>query len=158
MSIQQLLDVMDEDIVVCIPIEALAGIRCKVKFIKHGNHFDIDTIHKYSEGNEPHDSIPNDFGMYDFNEAGIKEAIEALDKVTFSKKINKFTTEEVITFEELFISKNYTHLYEDCPVCFEKTSRRTSCSHMLCFPCYLRIEKTCPICRKDITNDKVGFK
>jgi hypothetical protein len=158
MSIAQLLAKLDEEEIVRLPIEALAGIVCKVKFIKHGNHFDIHTIHKYSEGDEAHDSIPEDFGCYDLSEAGLQEAIEDLNNVKFSKKENKFTIEEDITFEGLFTSNNYTPLYEDCPVCLEKTSRRTSCKHMLCFPCYLRIEKTCPICRKDIKNDKVGFK
>jgi hypothetical protein len=154
MSIKQLLDELDEDDIVRVPIYALAGIKCVVSLLKHGNHFDIDTVYKFGCAHKDNDRIMNDFGCYDLSEDGIKEALEALDQVKFSKKENEFMSEEKVTYEELFISNNYTPLYEDCPVCLEKTSRRTTCQHSLCLPCFLKIE-TCPICRKDITKDQV---
>lgn len=154
MSIKQLLAELDEDDIVTMPIYALDGIKCKVSFLKHGNHFDIDTIYKFADSHKTHDRVINDFGCYELSEDGIKEALEALDQVKFSKKENEFITEEKVTYEELFTSKNYTCLYEDCPVCLEKTSRRTTCQHSLCLPCFMKIE-TCPICRKDIKKDEV---
>jgi hypothetical protein len=156
MSIKQLLAELDEEDVVTLPIYSLAGIKCKVSFLKHGNHFDIEMIHKFGCSHKDHDRIMNNCMSYELSEDGVKEALEYLDQVKFSKKENEFVVpeDEKVTYEELLTSKNYTSLYEDCPVCLEKTSRRTTCSHSLCLPCFLKIE-TCPICRKDITKDEV---
>ena len=170
MTLERMLEDLKEHEYVNIPIKSLDGLRCNVTFELCKR--DIQEL-----------SIPTDFGIHIFTSSsfspafrkdktiafyngygtnnipltieGLQSAIDTLDKIKFSKKDNMFLYEEEDTYEDLFISKNYESIYEDCSVCLEKTCRKTSCSHSLCLRCYLKIEKKCPICRDCIRLDAV---
>lgn len=156
-KMQKLLEDLVEEGIVRLPISTLDGIKCMVS-LRGVNGLDVDIVYKYGKGSEPHKRINHDITDKELSIEGLRQAIDDIDKIKFSKKLNEFVFEEKETYEELFTSNNYENAFQDCPVCLEKTVRQTSCSHFLCLRCYLKIEKVCPICRKDINDDRVDHR
>jgi hypothetical protein len=156
MLLNKMLLELKEDEFVRVPIKSLDGVKCMVNFRERkGYMFDVDIVYRYGNKNEEgHQRIRHKIKDKEMSIFGLKEAINEINNIKFSKKNNEFVFEEQ-TYEELFTSNNYETFYEDCTVCLEKTVRKTSCNHCLCLPCYIKIKKTCPICRKNIKMDKV---
>ena len=60
------------------------------------------------------------------------------------KIINKTVREELVSFvKSLYL--------ENCCVCFENTSNKTQCGHLLCLSCLRQLNnKLCPLCRTNL--------
>jgi hypothetical protein len=98
----------------------------------------------------------------------LQESADILNHLVFDKAMGTFTipsekSKSMLSFCEAFGITNpaiKSHL-DTCCVCYEKTSTKTSCEHILCIPCWSSIKRTesedsdyetkkCPICRQEL--------
>ena len=99
----------------------------------------------------------------------LQEALDELQTLKYDKLQREFplTTEppirqhcrDLLTYIPEGDNVDYSH--QDCAVCLEPTTEKTSCNHHLCKQCETQLkEKKCPICRnaydhvdRDMQND-----
>jgi hypothetical protein len=56
---------------------------------------------------------------------------------------------------EKYNDENDWEQHEECCVCFEETSQKTSCNHFVCNSCVIKLKKKCPLCRSKLIMPKV---
>ena len=160
-----------------LPIKTLDGIKCDVQLILS------DTYFKMVKGTEK----PNCWFLkietmkscvLAANGTGYKEHkyyLENLETITdleeikdilqslrFNRFENRFQSIEAIDWS--FLESDTVKLkYDTCCVCYEKTSARTNCGHILCIPCFDKIpenpdsETLCPLCRQDCLYEEATY-
>jgi len=155
---EQYLKMLQDNNFVDIPICKIGDIHVEMEFMFLCNHNAIGIVIRESNTyfHLSRNIEPNICGKtFPVTVEGLQEAIDAIDTLKFSKKLNRFYyDEEPPTFDSLFIGKNYKTTYEDCCVCLEKTKRKTICKHALCLPCKNKLSKPlCPLCRECIIEE-----
>ncbi len=102
----------------------------------------------------------------------IQEALSIVYKKIKNSKFDKYTgkfiykCDQDISFDDwnTYLSniQNIELNFQDCCVCLDKTSTKTSCHHSLCYSCWTNLKYTvsdkfnedtfkCPYCREDIS-------
>jgi hypothetical protein len=56
---------------------------------------------------------------------------------------------------EKYNDENDWEQHEECCVCFEETSQKTSCNHFVCNNCVVKLKK-CPLCREKLIMPKIN--
>ena len=98
----------------------------------------------------------------------LQESADILNHLVFDKAMGMFIipsekSKSMLSFCEAFGITNpaIKSNLDTCCVCYEKTSTKTSCDHILCIPCWSLVKRTesensdcetkkCPICRQDL--------
>jgi hypothetical protein len=57
---------------------------------------------------------------------------------------------------EKYNDENDWEQHEECCVCFEETSQKTSCNHFVCNNCVVKLKK-CPLCREKLIMPKINY-
>jgi hypothetical protein len=57
---------------------------------------------------------------------------------------------------EKYNDENDWEQHEECCVCFEETSQKTSCNHFVCNKCVIKMT-LCPLCREKLIMPKIHY-
>jgi hypothetical protein len=88
----------------------------------------------------------------------LERFIGDIKQLKFNNLIGRFENKEcrLPDFGEFFVDDNLEVTYEECVICYEKTTIKTRCGHPLCIRCESSLVKNnglgfCPVCRKKLT-------
>lgn len=79
-------------------------------------------------------------------------------KYCYFENVLTLKPSKILSIASIFENPNVKLNCEDCAVCHNSTTNKTSCSHSLCFICWEQIKENeeevipCPLCREDISN------
>ena len=85
------------------------------------------------------------------------EASELFRNFMKMKLVDERQSAEAINDDEnweKYNDENDWEQHEECCVCFEETSQKTSCNHFVCNNCVVKLKK-CPLCREKLIMPKI---
>jgi hypothetical protein len=135
-------------------------VFCELKYYRHPSgqsawKFQIENIYDETPLYE------KDVALYrESHYMGYAMAIKKIKAIVPRLVFNKVTSEfndaskpsmECLLMEEMSGLKNCdTYHNTTCVVCYDNTNNKTPCEHMLCVPCWSKLDENarkCPICR-----------